>query len=79
MNKLKAADRRLLDNNRANYKVEVAHYKTAVKTELWRKNPKGYYNFVSYITPEDDVDLLILVDLKRPRKLHIKKDDNLDT
>lgn len=62
-------DDKLLNKYREDYKVGHTKYKDGIRTELWRKNPKGFYNFVCYLNDSDQaiIDRAILNDLKEQR------------
>ena len=48
----------------------MTYINLGLKYELWRKNPKGYSNFVCYLDNLDQVtiDLAILNDVKEQKK-----------
>lgn len=66
--KLTAQEKRLLKTHKLNYKLHLGMLYGQPKLELWKKNPKGFYNVVCYLDSEDDMDKAILNDLKRKRK-----------
>lgn len=61
----KNKDDKLFEKHKENYRLEVGKYRTGDRLEIWRKNKKyGYYNFVSYITSEDEFKDTVIKDIK---------------
>ena len=74
----KSADEKLLAKVRKSYRVETVDYRTGPRVELWRKNPKGFYNIVCYINSGDNVDELIIKDAKNLKKpIKVEEDDDV--
>lgn len=64
-------DLKLIEKVRCNYRTaSMTYINLGLKYELWRKNPKGYSNFVCYLDNLDQVtiDLAILNDVKEQKK-----------
>ena len=56
---------------KSKYIYKVEYDKRRMEYELWRKNPKGYYNCVTYFTNLKDKDKLIEEDTLR--QMNLKK------
>lgn len=70
--KLKQRELKILEKVRNEYRTDQTIYRTlGLKYELWRKNPKGYYNFARYLDSldEDHINEAILADVKEQKKL----------
>lgn len=64
-------DIKLVEKVRALYKTDSNSYpKLGLKYELWKRNPKGYWNFISYLDNLDQltIDYAILMDLNNQKK-----------
>ncbi len=58
---------------KSKYIYKVDFDKRRMQHELWRKNPKGYYNFVTYFDNLNDKDSLIEQDTKNQMGLKKSK------
>lgn len=56
--------------NKAKYRLEIGWYNhhTEQRLEIWRKNPKGFYNMVAYINSEDEYKDRVIQDIKEQQK-----------
>lgn len=79
--KLKQRELKILEKVKNDYRTSQTIYRTlGLKYELWRKNPKGYYNFARYLDSLDEnhINEAILADVKEQKKLaketHEKKE-----
>lgn len=66
--KRKSKDEKLLEANKDKYVIKEVKYGTDTKIELWRKNPKGFYNVICYINSKEEADEAILKDIKNKGK-----------
>lgn len=70
--KLKQRELKILEKVKNDYRTSQTTYRTlGLKYELWRKNPKGYYNFARYLDSLDEnhINEAILADVKEQKKL----------
>ena len=70
--KLKQRELKILEKVKNDYRTSQTIYRTlGLKYELWRKNPKGYYNFARYLDSLDEnhINEAILADVKEQKKL----------
>jgi len=71
VNELKPRELKIIEKVKSKYKVERIFYiRKGYQDELWRKNPKGYWNFVCILsnTLELTVNKAILEDIKMQKK-----------
>lgn len=66
--KKKSKDQKLLEANKDKYVVKEEKYGSKIRLELWRKNPKGFYNVVCYINSKEEANEAILKDIKNKGK-----------
>ena len=59
-----AGDLSILEESRPNYKMSYEVYYGIRRPALLRKNPKGFWNFVTYLNDEEDLDAAIVADAK---------------
>ena len=63
----KSKDELLFEKNKKLYKLEKVQYTSGYKLEVWRKNPKGFYNVVCYINSDDEFEDAVINDIKQQK------------
>jgi len=58
-------DKKLLLEHKNKYIIKEIPYPTGTKLELWKKNPRGFYNVICYLNSKSEMDDAILNDIKK--------------
>ena len=65
------------DWNKIKQDYREEYFEKKKLNSLWRKNPKGFYNFVCYIQPDQDILELIKKDYYEQKAKKKQKKNNL--